>query len=187
MNAGTTASVKHQVFIKAPIDAVFDLVSTARGWNQWATTDCVLEMRPGGRFIPEWRSPGIDGGSRRDEGRVLNLDGPRHIAFERTLAGGVRTRFTLDLRPETSGTTVRFADHGFPVTTPAEVNVYGNFACNWGEALALLRFVAEAAQRPAPVAELVRAPAPVEIPRAEEPAAKSAVTAKRKRSKESRG
>src|SRR5688572_10759035 len=103
MNAGTTATIKHQVWIAAPIERVYQLVATAQGWNQWFTSDCVLEPRPGGRFEPQWRDFGADCYSHRDQGRVLNLDAPRHIAFEWNPAEGVRTRFTLDLRPEHEG------------------------------------------------------------------------------------
>jgi uncharacterized protein YndB with AHSA1/START domain len=143
MNPGATSTIKHQVWIGAPVERVFDLIATARGWNQWTTSECVLEPRPGGRFEPEWRNYGPDSTMRRDEGRVLNLDAPRHIAFERTFTGGVRTRFTLDLRPDRDGTTVRLNDHGYPVGTHAEVIAFANYAAGWGEALALLKFCAE--------------------------------------------
>jgi uncharacterized protein YndB with AHSA1/START domain len=160
------AAIKHQVWIAAPIDRVFELVGTGRGWNQWYTSSCTLEPRPGGRFEPEWRDFGPDRYSHRDEGRVLNLDMPRHIAFEWTPLEGVRTRFTIDLRPEGEGTTVRLADHGYPVETHSQIIAFANAAAGWGEALTLLKFCAETGlhyQQPGqarPVPVLDEPPAP---------------------------
>ena len=156
-----TLTLKHAVWIAAPVEQVFELVGTAQGWNRWFTTECVLEPRPGGRFIPEWRDFGPDRHTARDEGRVINLQSPRHIAFEWTPLPGVRTRFSLDLTPEGNGTTVRVSDHGYPTGTHAEIRDAGNSAAGWGEALTLLKFCAEHGLRyrqphdpaPAPAAE----------------------------------
>src|SRR5690349_5346787 len=182
MNPGATSSIKHQVWIAAPLERVWELIGTAKGWNQWYTTECVLEPRPGGRFEPEWRNFGPDATYRKDEGRVLNLDAPRHIAFERTFTGGVRTRFTLDLRPDRDGTTVRLNDHGYPVATHAEVIAFGNNAAGWGEALTLLKFCAETGAHYRQPGEASKSPAV--LPPLEDDAA-PASKKKKKRGKES--
>lgn len=142
-----TLTLKHAVWIAAPVEQVFDLVGSAQGWNRWYTTDCVLDPRPGGRFEPEWRDFGPDRVTARDQGRVLNLHAPRHIAFEWSPLPGVRTRFSLDLVPESGGTTVRLSDHGYPTGTHAEIRAAANRAAAWGEALALLKYGAESGLR----------------------------------------
>lgn len=154
-----TLTLKHAVWIAAPVDAVFELVGTGQGWNRWWTTHCTLEPRPGGRFEPEWRDFGPDRHTQRDEGRVLNLQAPRHIAFEWSPLPGVRTRFSLDLVPESGGTTVRVTDHGYPTGTHAEIRDSANCAVGWGEALTLLKFSAEHALRYRQPGEAPRSPA----------------------------
>lgn len=179
MTTTSNVSIKHQTWIAAPIERVFELVATGQGWNRWFTSSCLLEPRPGGRFQPEWRDFGPDRRGGRDEGRVLNLDAPRHIAFEWMPVEGVRTRFTFDLRSEEPGTAVRFADHGYPVTTQTDVNNLANSAAGWGQALTLLKFCAEHGLRYRGPRDAITATAPA-APTATEPA-----SAKKRRRRDS--
>jgi uncharacterized protein YndB with AHSA1/START domain len=105
--------VSHHFVVDRPIDAVFDVVTTARFWPEWHPATRGVEgdidhpARLGDKITEHVTIAGIQGSGTWS---VVELDRPHHLALETDLAfghlrisyqlttvGGGRTRFQRDL------------------------------------------------------------------------------------------
>lgn len=111
--------VSHHFVADRPIDAVFDLVTTARYWTEWHPATRGIEgdvdhpARLGDHITEHVTIAGIEG---TGTWTVVEHDPPRHLALETELAMG-RLRISYQLTAVADGT--RFQrDLDFPELGP---------------------------------------------------------------------
>lgn len=112
--------VSHHFVVGRPIDAVFDVVTTARFWTEWhpATRgvegDVYHPARLGDRIIEHVTIAGIEGSGTWT---VVEYDRPRHLALKTDLAVG-RLRISYQLTTVGGGETRFQRDLDFPELGP---------------------------------------------------------------------
>jgi uncharacterized protein YndB with AHSA1/START domain len=135
--------ILHRIKIEAPPEKILRAITTAEGFRQWWTDDCVATPQAGTVNIFRFHDGGVEFHFRVDE-----LSGSRIawtcIAAPKVPAEWVGTRVTFDLSPaENGGTVVRFGHRGWR-------SVEGEFpACNtvWGDLMHRLKECSEGRPR----------------------------------------
>jgi Polyketide cyclase / dehydrase and lipid transport len=111
--------VSHHFVADRPIDAVFDVVTTARFWTEWHPPTRGVEgdvdhpARLGDRIIEHVTIAGIEGSGMWT---VVQHDRPHHLALETDLAVG-RLRISYELTTVDGGTRFQ-GDLDFPELGP---------------------------------------------------------------------
>jgi|688.fasta_scaffold618425_2 uncharacterized protein YndB with AHSA1/START domain len=142
-NSSTTSlTVKYSTYINAPIDKVFQTITTVDGWNAWFTTEMVLEAYKGGKIKFIWRDWGVDHVDVEDGGEVLEVIPNSRFSFTWHSATAPTT-VTFKLRQLAAGTAVELTDDGYLPEQIAETSGFADCCCGWGEALTLLKFFLE--------------------------------------------
>jgi uncharacterized protein YndB with AHSA1/START domain len=131
--------IEHSVLVRAPRDRVYDVLTTAEGWDAWFTTGTRLDARPGGTIELRWRAWGPDEIDVDDGGPVLEAIAPARFVFQ---WGDPPTTVELDLAADVRGTVVSVREHGYR-DTPSGRAKFVSCATGWGEALTLLKFYVE--------------------------------------------
>ena len=129
-------TVEHATYIDAPIDRVFETLTTAEGWDVWFTDGTTLDAVPGGRIHLRWTSFGAERMTTEDGGPVLEVQQNHKFAFQ-WQPGRVATTVSFELEERGAGTLVRLRESGYSMDD-VETAVY--CAAGWGEALTLLKF-----------------------------------------------
>jgi hypothetical protein len=112
--------VSHHFVADRPIDAVFDVVTTARFWTEWHPATRGVEgdvghpARLGDRITEHVSIAGIEGSGTWT---VVEHDRPHHLALETDLAVG-RLRISYQLAAMAGGATRFQRDLDFPELGP---------------------------------------------------------------------
>lgn len=132
------AEVKHQVFIKAARERVYDAFATAQGLDGWFTRGAKVDARPGGAMLFKWVDWGAEGDINEEApGKVVEARRPERFVYEWGRPGQETTvEILFEERP--GGTLVKLREFGFREMS----NLVGN-ASGWGEALTLVKFYME--------------------------------------------
>ena len=136
--------IRHETFVRAPREEIYDALTTASGLDAWFTTGAEVEPRAGGVMHWRWRDWGPEKVTAEDRGRVLEARRPERFAFE---WHGSRdedhpTTVELDFEEADGGTVVRLRERGYP-DTPGGRAAFANCAAGWGEALTLAKVYVE--------------------------------------------
>ena len=136
--------IKHQVFIKAEPEKVYDTVTSAEGWDAFFTHGMELEPKAGGKIIWRWKDYGPNFYNVEAHGKVLKADRPRLFVFKWFPVGKEEegTQITFDIQGQYGGTVIRLTEEGYPDTPEGRAMIL-ECASGWGEALALLKFYLE--------------------------------------------
>jgi len=113
-----------------------DLLASWWAPPSMTVTDCVLEPRPGGRAVLEYRDAE---GTYRSEGRVSAAKRPGHLVFDLSVldaAGAVAFtgHYDLTLSPDSAGTRLRL-DLTITETTIPAVAFIAGIETGWGRVL----------------------------------------------------
>ena len=57
--------IEQATYINAPVQKVYETLTTASGWNAWFTRETTLDPKVGGEFVMRWRN-GHGSGSVRE-------------------------------------------------------------------------------------------------------------------------
>jgi uncharacterized protein YndB with AHSA1/START domain len=112
--------VSHHFVVSRPIDAVFDVVTTARFWTEWHPATRGVEgdvdhpARLGDRITEHVSIAGIEGSGTWT---VVEYDRPHHLALETEFAVG-RLRISYQLAAVAGGGTRFQRDLDFPELGP---------------------------------------------------------------------
>ena len=135
----------HSTIIKAPIEKVYDSISTAEGLDSWFTTGAEVSSKIGGQIQFKWTTERADvqGGVIEDGGPITEVDRPNHFAFQwhpdnKSYATNVHFRF----EDTEEGTIIIVQESGFE-NTPKGRKALLSCATGWGEALTMLKFYLE--------------------------------------------
>lgn len=132
--------IKQATFVAAPIERVFDVITSAKDWDSFFTTGMTLEPTPGGDCTFRWEEWGPDSYTFAAPGKVVAVARPCKFAFQ--WGSQSPTTVTFNLTSEFGGTVIRLTEDGY-VDTPEARRAILECASGWGEALTLLKFYIE--------------------------------------------
>ena len=66
--------IKHQTFIKAAPEKVFDTITSADGWNAFFTQGLELDNEPDGKIVWRWKDFGPNFYTTEAPGKVLQTE-----------------------------------------------------------------------------------------------------------------
>lgn len=134
-------AITHSVYIDAPVDRVFETLTTAKGWDAWFTEGTTLDARSGGFIQLRWVNFGSGKWTTEDGGPVVDVLPNERFAFLWSPAGHPTTvSFTLVTRGP--GTVVSLREDGY-LLTDYDLEALVGCSVGWGEALSLLKFYLE--------------------------------------------
>ncbi len=135
--------IKHQTFILASPERVYDTITSGAGWNAFFTQAAEVEPQPGGKIIFRWKDFGPNFYTTEAAGKVLRTERPGLFMFEWYPVGRENpTKVSFDLQADHGGTVIRLSEEGYP-DTPEGRDMILECAAGWGEALTLLKFYIE--------------------------------------------
>lgn len=129
-------TIEHVTHIDAPIEQVYETLTTAEGWDAWFTDGTTLEAVPGGTIRLRWVSFGADRTTTEDGGPVLEVQKNRKFVFQ-WQPGKAATAVSFELEKRGDGTLVRVGESGYSMD---DIETALGCAAGWGEALTLLKF-----------------------------------------------
>ena len=136
-----TDKIERDVLIAAPLERVWDLITSAEHVGRWfADAGAEIDLRPGGRLSLNWREHGTV------HGRVEVVEPPRRFAFRWLSAVGVQedptpanstlAEFTLVAHGD--GTRVEVVESGFDgleVDPAARAAAFASHTSGWAAEL----------------------------------------------------
>ena len=128
--------VEHVTYIDAPIDKVYETLTTAEGWDSWFTDGTTLDAVPGGKIRLRWIDFGAERMTTEDGGPVLEVESNRRFVFQ-WHPGKAATTVSFELGKRGTGTLVRLQESGYSMD---DVETAIGCAAGWGEALTMLKF-----------------------------------------------
>jgi uncharacterized protein YndB with AHSA1/START domain len=133
--------IRYRTYINAESSRVYEMLTTAAGWDAWFTQGTEVDPRPGGRIRFRWVDWAVDHYNTEGGGPVLEATPPRRFVFQWT-PGDSTTTVALDLQPLGGGTVVQVVKSGH-TASERDLAALVECAAGWGEALALLKMYLE--------------------------------------------
>jgi uncharacterized protein YndB with AHSA1/START domain len=133
--------IRHSTYIAAPPERVYELLTTAEGWDAWFTRGAEVEARPGGRILFRWVDWGPEGVTATDGGPVLEAVPGRRFVFQ-WKPGDSQTTVAFHLAPLGECTRLTVTETGHQ-ETEGDRRALVDCAAGWGEALTLLKVYLE--------------------------------------------
>ena len=134
-------NIEHAVFIEAPIEKVWQTLTTSEGWNSWFTDGTEIDLKEGGYIKLRWKNFGIGHYTTEDGGTILKVIPNIKFIFQWSPASSPTT-VAFNLEQLGSGTKVLLTETGYP-ESEKDLQVCIGCAVGWGEALTLLKFFLE--------------------------------------------
>lgn len=133
--------IRYNTYVDAPPRKVYDLLTTASGWDAWFTQGAEVDARPEGSILFRWVNFKVDGYTAENGGPVLEAIPPRRFVFQWT-PGDSTTTIAFDLEPLGPGTVVTITESGH-TTSKRDLEALVECAAGWGEALTLMKMYLE--------------------------------------------
>jgi uncharacterized protein YndB with AHSA1/START domain len=135
--------IKHKSFINASPEKIYEIITSADGWNAFFTTGLEIDPKPGGRMVWRWKDWGPDYYDVEAEAEVVETLSPFKFAFKWYPVGKeYPTLITFTLTQKHGGTVVEVTEKGYPDTSKGRQMIL-ECACGWAEAVTLLKFYLE--------------------------------------------
>ena len=134
-------NIRKRIYIAAPIEKVFEALTSSEHWDRYFTTGMELDPRPGGVCNFRWKDWGPDLVDLGSPGRVTEIEPPMRFAFEWGRPGE-KTMAQLDLETRGNGTVLSLFESGYPQTHDGLRSIL-ECSAHWGELLALVKFYVE--------------------------------------------
>jgi uncharacterized protein YndB with AHSA1/START domain len=134
-------NIQKSIFIAAPIESVFQALTSSKHWDKYFTTGMELDPKPGGVCNFKWEHWGPELINLESPGRVLEIDSPRRFVFEWGRPGQ-KTTAQLNLETKHDGTVLSLYEDGYPETEEGLSSIL-ECSAHWGELLALIKFYVE--------------------------------------------
>ncbi len=134
---GKLPDIEQEVYIDAPSERVYALLTTGDGWDAWFTDGTTVEPRRGGSITLRWKNFGAGRWTAEDGGPVVEADRNRKFSFEGS-PGSNPTTVCITLKKLGSGTLVRLTESGYSANGE-DLKICIGCAVGWGEALTLLK------------------------------------------------
>jgi uncharacterized protein YndB with AHSA1/START domain len=135
--------IKHQVFISASRERVYDTISSGDGWNAFFTHSTEVDPKPNGKIVFRWKDWGPNFYNVEAEGKVVKAERPGLFSFQ-WYPIGKETPTTVEflLMKKYGGTVIELTEDGYTDSETARAMIL-ECASGWGEALTLLKFYLE--------------------------------------------
>ena len=137
-----TPELRRATHIRAPAEDVYDLIATADGLDRWFTVGAAVEPRRGGAIVYRWRDWGPDRVTADAAGTVHEAVRPERFVFDWDVGGGERAVAEFTIESVQDGCVLRLHERGY-TDTPAGHAAVVREASGWGEAMTLIKFMAE--------------------------------------------
>lgn len=137
-----TRELRRATLIRAPAEAVYELIATADGLDRWFTTGATLEARPGGEIVYRWKEWGPDRVTTESRGTVHEAVPPTRFVFDWDVGWAQRATAEFTVEPVDGGCVLRLREHGYDDTADGHAALVSQ-ASGWGEAMTLIKFMAE--------------------------------------------
>ena len=135
--------IKHQIYIAAAPEKVYDTITSGDEWNRFFTHSTEVDPHPGGRIVFRWKDWGPNFYTTSAEGKVLEIKKPTRFVFQwYPVTRDNPTKIEFDLSEQHGGTIVDLHESGYPDTPESRAMIL-ECASGWGEALTLLKFYIE--------------------------------------------
>jgi uncharacterized protein YndB with AHSA1/START domain len=106
--------IEHEVFIDAPPERVWQLITEAEHIKEWFAFDGVtIDLRPGGEFVMSWKEHGTF------YSRIERVEPPHVFSYRGSIhpdqapAEGNTTLVEFTISPKGNGTRLRVVESGF--------------------------------------------------------------------------
>ena len=127
-------SVEREVFIAAPVERVWEVVTTPEHINKWLWDFAEIDLRVGGAMS---LAGTYQGKPFSYEATIEHLDPPRVFAFRWAEGGwvdGGSTRVEITLMAENEGTRLRLVESGFAsldISDELRDSLFGDISGGW--------------------------------------------------------
>ena len=74
--------ISKNIFIAAPVEKVYDTITSGDGWNQFFTRSSEIDPQPGGKFVFRWKDWGPNFYTNEAEGLVVAAEKPNLFSFQ---------------------------------------------------------------------------------------------------------
>ncbi|MCI1592146.1 MULTISPECIES: SRPBCC family protein [Heyndrickxia] len=135
--------IQHCTYIKVDRKKIYEVLTSADGWNAWFTDDTKLDIRPDGtgEIKLRWSKFGIDERDMEDGGVILEAIPNHRFVFQWSPVKR-KTVVSFKLIDYKNGTLVQLDEIGY-VDTEHDIEACIDCAIGWGEALTLLKIYLE--------------------------------------------
>ncbi len=135
--------IKHQVFIAASADKIYNTITSSDGWNAFFTHSTEVDPKPGGRIVFRWKDWGPNFYSTDAEGIVIKAEKPNLFSFQWYPIGKENpTTIEFILTEKYGGTVIELTEDGYTDSDKSRAMIL-ECASGWSEALTLLKFYLE--------------------------------------------
>ena len=134
--------IQAKILIKAPIEKVYQTLTTSKGWDAWFTTGMTLDLsKEDFEFV--WKNWGPDEVSPRAPAKVKSFLDNQHFSFywNYGLQNGP-TLVQISLQDTTKGVLVNVTETEYPDDAEG-LAMLVECSIGWGDALARLKFYLE--------------------------------------------
>lgn len=139
---GASPELRRATFIRAPAEKVYPLIATAEGLDRWFTSGASLDPRPNGEIVYRWRDWGPDRVTTEARGTVHEAVPSRRFVFDWDVGHGQRAVAEFTIEPADGGCVLRLREHGYDDSDEGH-RALADQASGWGEAMTLIKFMAE--------------------------------------------
>ncbi len=142
----TTAKIKvpdidQATYINAPVQKVYETLTTASGWNAWFTRETTLDPIVGGEFVLRWRNWSTKHIDFDAVCEIIEMVPHRVFKF-RWPSRHLTTTVTFTLTPCADGTLLAVTESGYDASQDGLAGLV-ECAGGWGEAITLLKVYLE--------------------------------------------
>lgn len=136
----TLPPILHTTYINAPVEKVFETITTAKGWDAWFTKGMELNLETK-KMLFAWKNWGPDKVELQATATIKSYKPNQEFSFIWN-EGKHDTLVTLTVSPQGEGTRIEARESGYKNNQQAAVQML-DCACGWGEAITLLKFYLE--------------------------------------------
>ncbi len=135
--------IEVKVLIHAPIENVYQTLTTSEGWDAWFTTGMTLDLSKKEDFEFVWKDWGVDHISTKVRAKVKSYSDNQHFSFywNYGLHNGP-TLVCIEMKDTVKGVIIKLTETGYPDSNEGCAMLV-DCSTGWGEALTLLKFYLE--------------------------------------------
>ena len=135
--------IHHRILIKASREVVYELLTTAEGWDSFFTVGTELELVPGGTMILRWVDWGPDKLTVQARCDIIRFAPPEQFVFQWFPVDETHpTTVEFNLYKSGDDTILDLKEYGYPDSSEGRKRML-DCATGWGEATALMKFFLE--------------------------------------------
>ena len=135
--------VDFQILIRADKDEVFRAIATSEGFDEWFTSNMLLETKAGGKLEFRWKDWGLNKYTGEIAGKVIEYDASERFVFQWLADSGTyytTVEIELSLIPE--GTRLHLIEYGYEDTDDGMQDLL-NRVSGWASVMTMMKYYVE--------------------------------------------